>query len=155
MVCNPETMHTSGVETEGVVGGVRSPVALLRSVSPWERVGGEVVEKRRRPPGEFQRVEASPDVVENFADDRGLGDEPHDAHPLAATAQERIDLVYTPDEARPRLPAGCKPGTVGGRRIGRLDLRRDLKEGLAPSRDPAVGVRVSAIFRPRHGRSSG
>ena len=33
---------------------LRPLVALLRSVSPWERVGGEVVEKRRRPAGEFQ-----------------------------------------------------------------------------------------------------
>ncbi len=53
------------------MGEVRSPVALLRSVSPWERVGGEVVEKRRRPAGEFQGVETPPDVGKGFSGDGG------------------------------------------------------------------------------------
>lgn len=64
----------------------RSPVALLRSVSPWERVGGEIIQQRRRPPGEFQGIEAPSDVVKDIADDRRLSDEPDDAHPLAASA---------------------------------------------------------------------
>ncbi|MEK7750588.1 MAG: nucleotidyltransferase domain-containing protein [Acidobacteriota bacterium] len=40
-------MHTSGVETEGVVGEVRPPVVLLRSVVR-ERVGAEIVDRFRR-----------------------------------------------------------------------------------------------------------
>ena len=60
-----------------------------------ERVGDETVPQRRSPSGESQRVEAPPDVVENLADDRGLGDEPYDAHPLAAPAQEGVDLLRT------------------------------------------------------------
>jgi hypothetical protein len=73
-----------------------------------------------------------------------MGDEPDDTHPLAATTEERIDLVDAADEARPRFPAGRKPGPVGSRRIGRLVLRRDLDEDLAPKCDSAVGVRVGA-----------
>jgi len=111
-----------------------------------ERVGAEIFPQRRRPPGEFQRVEASSDMVKDFADDRGLGDEPHDAHPFAATAQKRVDLVDAADEARPRFPAGRKPGTVGSRRIGRLVLRRDLDEDLAPKCDSAVGVRAGTVI---------
>jgi hypothetical protein len=56
---------------------VRPAVVLLRSVSPSERVGEEIVPQRRNPPGEFQGVNASPDVVEDLADDRSLGDEPY------------------------------------------------------------------------------
>ena len=59
---------------------LRPPVALLRSVSPWERVGKKIEPQRRRPPGKFQGVEASPDVFEYLADDRGPGDEPNDTH---------------------------------------------------------------------------
>ena len=86
---------------KGRMGEVRPPVALLRSVSPWERVVGNIVQPRRRPAGEFQGVEAPPDVGKDLADDRGLGDEAHDAHSLAARAQKRVDLVDTPDEAGP------------------------------------------------------
>jgi hypothetical protein len=32
-----------------------------------------------------------------------LSDETHDAHSLAARAQQRVDLVDTPDEAGPRF----------------------------------------------------
>jgi hypothetical protein len=32
----------------------------------------------------------SPDVVEYLSDDRGLGDEAHDTHPLAAPAQQGV-----------------------------------------------------------------
>ena len=70
---------------------VRPPVVLLGSVVR-ERVGAEIFPQRRRPPGEFQRVEASPDVVEDFSDDGWLCNESDDTHPLAATAEERIDL---------------------------------------------------------------
>jgi hypothetical protein len=62
----------------------------------------------------------------------------------AATAEKRIDLVDAADEPCPRFPAGRKPGTVGLRGTSRLVPRRNLKEGLAPSRDPKVGVRVDA-----------
>lgn len=61
-------MHTSGVETEGVVGEVRLPVVLLLSVVR-KRMGEEIFRHRRRPTGEFQRVEAPPDVVEYLLDD--------------------------------------------------------------------------------------
>ena len=74
-----------------------------------------------------------------------MGDEPDDTHPLAATTKERIDLVDAADEARPRFPAGRNPGPVGSWRIGRLVLRRDLDEGLAPKCDSAVGVRVPSV----------
>jgi len=46
----------------------------------------------------------------------------------------------------PRSPAGRKPGTVGSRRIGRLVLRRDLDEDLAPKCDSAVGVRAGTVI---------
>jgi hypothetical protein len=55
---------------KGGMSEVRPPVALLQSVSPWERVGGEIVPQRRSPPGEFQGVEAPLDVVKYFADYR-------------------------------------------------------------------------------------
>ena len=42
--------------TDPAMPAAAASVALLWTVSPWERVGGEVVEKRRRPAGEFQRV---------------------------------------------------------------------------------------------------
>jgi hypothetical protein len=84
-------------------------------------------------------------VVKYFADDRRLGNEPDDTHALAAMAEKRVDLVDTPDEAGPRFPAGCKPGTVGSRRIGRLVLRWHREEDFAPARDPSVGVRVGAV----------
>ncbi len=71
------------------MGEVRPPVALLRSVVR-ERVGAEIIQQRRRPPGKFQGVEVSPDVVEYLSDDRGLGDEAHDTHPLAAPAQQGV-----------------------------------------------------------------
>lgn len=51
---------------------VRPSVVLLRSVVR-ERVSAEIVPQRRSPPWEFQRVEAAPDVVEDLADDRWLG----------------------------------------------------------------------------------
>ncbi len=82
---------------------VRPPVALLWTVSPWEWVGAEIFPQRRRPPGEFPGVEAPPDVVEDLANDRGLSDKSDDAPPLAAMAEKRVDLVDTPDEARPRF----------------------------------------------------
>jgi hypothetical protein len=50
---------------------VRPPVALLRSVVR-ERFGAEIVPQRRRPAGEFQGVEASPDVGQDLADDGAL-----------------------------------------------------------------------------------
>jgi hypothetical protein len=52
-VRNPESPRTSNVGAEGG-GEVLSPFALLWSVSPWERGGGAVVEKRQRAAGEFQ-----------------------------------------------------------------------------------------------------
>jgi hypothetical protein len=45
----------------GWMEGVRPPVALLWAVVR-ERVGVEIIQQRRRPRGEFQRVEAPPDV---------------------------------------------------------------------------------------------
>jgi len=67
---------------------------------------------RNRPTAEVTAREvsgafASPDVGKDLADDRGQGDEAHDAHPLSTTAQERIDLVDAADEAGPRFSAGC------------------------------------------------
>jgi len=47
---------------------------LLRSVV-WKRVWRELGEKRRRPPGEFQRVKALADVIVDFSDDGCLLDE--------------------------------------------------------------------------------
>ena len=85
-------------------------------------------------------------MVEDFSDDGWMGDEPDDTHPLATTAEERIDHVDAADEARPRFPAARKPGAVGSRRIGRVVLRRDLDEGLAPKCDSAVGVRVGTVI---------
>ena len=79
-------------------------------------------------------------MAKDIADDRGLRDEAHDAHPLAASAQKRVYLIDTPDEACPRFPAGRMPDTVRSRWIGRLVLRWDPDEDLAPARDPAVGV---------------
>ena len=121
------------------MGEVRPPVVLLRSVVR-ERVGDEIIPQRRRPTGEFQRVEAPPDVVEDLANDRNLGDEAHDAHPLAATAEKRVDLVDIPDEACPRFPACRKPGTVESRRIGRFVLQRYREEDFAPACDPAMSI---------------
>jgi hypothetical protein len=83
--------------------------------------------------------------MEDLEDDGWLGDEPDDAHPLAATTQEGVDLVDTPDDARPRLPAGCKPGTVRSRRIGRRVLRRDIEESLASVSDTAMSIRVGPV----------
>jgi hypothetical protein len=40
-------------------------------------------------------------VVEYLSDDRALGDEAHDAHSLAARAQDGVVLVDTQDETRP------------------------------------------------------
>jgi len=142
MGCNPNPTRTSNVEVEGEEG--RSPVPFLRSVVRG-RFGGEVVEKRRRPIGEFHQVEAPFDVGKDLVDDGRLGDEAHDAHSLASRAQQRVDLVDTPDEAVPRFPAGCKPGTVGARRIGRLVLGRHREDDFAPARDSAVSVRVGAV----------
>jgi len=137
------------------MGEVRPPVALLRSESPWERVGAEIIQQRRRPPRKFQGVEASPDVVEYLSDDRGLGDEAHDAHPLAARTQEGVDLVDTQDETRPRFPAGRKPGTVRSRRIGRLILRWDLDESLAFVCDSAMSIRVGPVVMDELGSPVG
>jgi len=125
----------------GWMGEDWSPVALLWTVVR-ERVGAEIVPQRRRPAWEFQGVEVPPDMGKDLADARGLGDEAHDAHSLAASAQKRVYHIDTPDEACPRFPAGRKPGTVGSRRIGRHVLRRNLDEDLAPKCDSAVGVRV-------------
>jgi hypothetical protein len=83
--------------------------------------------------------------MEDLEDDGWLGNEPDDTHPLAATTEKRIDFIDATDQPCPRFPAGRKPGAVGSRRIGRFILRRDLDEDLAPSRDPAVGVRVGAV----------
>ena len=58
-----------------------SPVALLWTVVR-ERVGEEIVPPAAEPAREVSVVEAPPDVVKYFADDRRLGDEPYDAHPL-------------------------------------------------------------------------
>lgn len=89
--------------------------------------------------------------MEDLEDDGWPGNEPEDTHPLAATAEKRIDLVDAADKARPRFPAGRKPGPVGSRRIGRLVLRRDLDEDLAPKCDSAVGVRVGAVVMDEFG----
>jgi len=53
MVCprTPRTRGTSGWKEKR--GEVRSPVVFLRTVSPRERVGGEVVEKGGDRPGSF------------------------------------------------------------------------------------------------------
>jgi hypothetical protein len=75
--------------------------------------------------------------MEDLEDDGWLGNEPDDAHPLAATAEKRIDLVDASDELGPRFPAGCKPGTVGSRGVERFVFRRDLDEDLTPSRGPS------------------
>jgi hypothetical protein len=48
-------------------------------------------------------------VVEYLSDDRALGDEAHDAHSLAARAQDGVVLVDTQDETRPRFPASENP----------------------------------------------
>jgi len=64
---------------------------------------------------------------------RGLDQPSRHATSHAATAEKRIDLVDAADKARPRFPAGRKPGPVGSRRIGQLVLRRDLDEDLAPA----------------------
>jgi hypothetical protein len=93
--------------------------------------------------------------MEDLEDDGWLGNEPDDTHPLAATTEERIDLVDAADKARPRFPAGRKPGTVGSRRIGRLVLRRDLDEDLAPACDSSVGVRVGAVVMDELGSPVG
>src|SRR4030042_3248564 len=66
---------------------------------------------RNRPKAEATAREvsgafASPDVGKDLADDRGLGDEAHDAHPTSTTAQERIDLVEAADEGGPRFSGG-------------------------------------------------
>jgi hypothetical protein len=47
----------------------------------------------------------------DLADDRGLGDEARDAHSLAASAQQRVDLVHAANQPRPRIPAGSLDGT--------------------------------------------
>lgn len=47
------------------------------------------------------------------------------------------------------------PGAVGSRRIGRLVLRRDPDEDLAPARDPAVGVRVCPVVMDELGSPFG
>jgi hypothetical protein len=69
-------MHTSDVEVKGVDGGRPAPGRLTVDRSPG--TGREIVPQRRSPPGEFQGVEAPPDVVKYFADDRRLGDEADD-----------------------------------------------------------------------------
>jgi hypothetical protein len=50
---------------------------------------------------------------------------------------------------------GRKPGTVGSRRIGRLVLRRDPDEDLAPTCDSSVGVRVGAVVMDELGSPVG
>jgi len=139
-----ETRTYVGCREEGVGGESPAPGRLTVVRSPGTGRGGNHP-TTGVPSGEFQRVEAPPDVVEDFSDDGWMGDQPGDTHPLAATTEKRIDLVDAADEARPRFPAGRKPGTVGSRRIGRLVLRRDLDEGLAPKCDSAVGVRVPSV----------
>jgi hypothetical protein len=81
----------------------------------------------------------------DLAEDRRLGDEAHDAHPLPATAQERIDLVDATDQPCPRFPADRKPGTFRSRGVERFVFRRDLDEDLALTRDSAVGIRVGPV----------
>jgi hypothetical protein len=74
-------------------------------------------------------------VGKDLADDGGLGDEAHDAHPLAAMASEGIDLVDATNQACLRFPAGRKSDTIGSRRLGRLVPRRNLgKSSMAPYR---------------------
>ncbi len=85
----------------------------------------------------------------------GCRNEPDDTHPLAATTEKRIDLVDAADEARPRFPAGRKPGTVGSRRIGWLVLRRDLDEDPAPKCDSAISVRVCPVVTDELGSPVG
>lgn len=123
------------------LGDVRPPVALLWTVVR-ERVGEEIFPKRRSPPWKFQRVKAQSDVFEYLADDRRLGDESDDAHPLAATAEKRVDLVDAADKLLPLFPAGRKAGTVRSRKIGRFVLQRYREEDFASARDPALSVRV-------------
>jgi hypothetical protein len=43
--------------------------------------------------------------MEDLEDDGWPGNEPDDTHPLAATTEERIDLVDASDELGPRFPA--------------------------------------------------
>jgi len=136
------------------MGEVRPPVALLRSVVR-ERVGAKIIQQWRRPPGKFQGVKAPSDVVENLADDMCLGDEPYDAHSLAARAQERVHLVDATNQARPRFPAGRKPGTIGFRRIVRLVLRRNLDESLASVSDSAMSIRVCPVVMDELGSPVG
>jgi hypothetical protein len=83
--------------------------------------------------------------MEDLEDDGWLGNEPDDAHPLAATAEKRIDLVDASDELGPRFPAGRKPGPVGLRRIGRVVLQRYREEDFAPACDPAMSIRVCPV----------
>jgi hypothetical protein len=81
----------------GWMGEDRPPVALLRSVVR-ERVGAEIVPQRRSPPGEFQGIEAPPDVVKYFADDRRLGDREMDpiSSAYADTVSMSIDISISP-----------------------------------------------------------
>jgi hypothetical protein len=93
--------------------------------------------------------------MEDLEDDRWLGNEPDDTHPLAATAEKRVDLVDASDELGPRFPADRKPGTVRSRRIGRLVLRRYREEDFAPACDSTVGVRVGAVVMDELGSPVG
>ena len=70
---------------------------------------------------------------------------------LAATAEKRVDLVDASDELGPRFPAGCKPGTVGLRRIGRIVLQRYSEEDFAPACDPAMSIRVCPVVMDERG----
>jgi len=100
---------------------VRPPVVLLGSVSPWERVGEEIVQQRRRPPGEFQGFEAPPDVVKDFADDRRLGDGPYDAHPLD---QLRRDHPLLEEQGKDGgLEQAPQDGGVEGRGVDETAVR--------------------------------
>ena len=67
----------------------------------------------RRRAGKHQRVEAAPDVVQDFSDDGGLSDEADDSYPLVATAEKRVGLVDAADEPIPRFSAGRKPALSG------------------------------------------
>lgn len=146
MVFNQKSLRTSNVEAEGEKRRGSVPVALLRSVVR-ERVGGEVVEERRRPAGEFQRVKAPPNVGKDLRmtgtwlrkpTTRIFWPQGHSSGSTSYT--RRIGCAHD-------FKASRKPSTVGLRGIGRLVLRRDLLEGGAPSRDSPVGVQPGAVAK--------
>jgi hypothetical protein len=94
-------------------------------------------------------------VAEDLAEDRGLGDEARDPHPLAATAKERIDLVDATDQPCPRFPADRKHPAFVARFQLDLLLRMAEARGIAELRGmlPELRERVEeAALEIREGR---